>query len=178
MTRRSLWVSNFNVNRLSPVILNIAAGNPNGARTARAFARQGVINQIWMVNNELVNLRAKRALNGLQEGDAAAAVNEAKQAIRLADGFKDADLTAQAYLWAAIAQFYHEDGPAAESSLEEAKKLAAQLKKEEDRVILQFWIEYQVDGPSVEKRMEGYYQGTEQARRDEKREYGMRRTPA
>lgn len=159
-------------------MLTMDAENSDGAGTARAFARQGVINQIWMVNNELVTLKAKRALDGLQEADAAGAVNEAKRAVKLAEDFKDADLIAQAHLWAAVAHFYHEDGSSAESSLENANKLAAKLKKEEDKVILKFWNEHQMDGPGVEKRMEGYYKGTEQARRDAKRGQGKRRRPS
>lgn len=104
-------------------------------------------------------------MNGFVDEDSSAVVNEATVAIRLAVELGDEDLIAQSYLWSAVAYYYADDQRSAEEALDNANKWSSKLEKQEDKLILGFWNEYKGNEYAVEKRMEGYYKGTELARR-------------
>jgi hypothetical protein len=88
--------------------------------------------------------------------DALAAVCAANDAMYKAEQVDDPDLSAQAFLWASIANFYNGQNEVAQGYLDKADALKKHLKSDADQKILGLWIRYGVGNRSAEKRMEGY----------------------
>lgn len=99
---------------------------------------------------------ASRAINGLRADDALAAVCVADTAMYKAEQIDDPDLSAQAFLWAGIANFYDGQSEKAQGYLDKADALKNHLKSDTDRTVLALWIKHEAGNKSVEKRKDGY----------------------
>ncbi|KAK0108173.1 hypothetical protein ONS95_002995 [Cadophora gregata] len=77
-------------------------------------------------------------------------------AIYKAEQVHDPDLSAQAYLWAAIANFYHGQSEVAQGYLDKADGLKKYLKCSANQRVLGLWAQYGVLTRSADRRMEGY----------------------
>lgn len=99
---------------------------------------------------------ASRAIRGVKPDDALPAVCVADDAMYKAEQVNDPDLSAQAFLWAGIANFYHGQSEVAQGYLDKADAMKKHLKSDADRRVLSLWLQYGVGNRFVEKRMDGY----------------------
>ena len=120
------------------------------------FIKQVLQWKIARVEQCLANMVASRAIRGMKPDDALPAVCVADDAIYKAEQVDDPDLSAQAFLWAGIANFYHGQSEISQGYLDKAHGLKKYLKSDADRRVLSLWLRYGVRNRFVEKRMDGY----------------------
>ncbi|KAG4441285.1 hypothetical protein IFR05_003213 [Cadophora sp. M221] len=97
-------------------------GIDNERSRSEMFRYQLLQFMIKLVEKRLTDMVAARAMNGKREGDSVAAIQAAAAAIQKAEEVKDGDLTAQAFLWAAIAYFYHDENKQSQAYLDQARR--------------------------------------------------------
>ncbi|CAL3967705.1 unnamed protein product [Diplocarpon coronariae] len=139
-------------------------GRQNREIKALALQWQRANCSIWLVDIALSRMKANRALNGLDHGDADAAIDRANEAIGLADATGNAGLMARSRLWATIAYFYANELTRAEEFLQQVKREYLGVK---DTIVYDKWNKGGPCSFALEQRMEGYYKGTKLGKRYE-----------